>query len=94
MIINHGHVGGRWGGVVFEEILNHMWSKEMAKAIIDKIKEWKWKEKEERKSKSTIETLTIIECAIQRSIEKQTRAMFMQACSPIASRMYEIRVAN
>jgi hypothetical protein len=29
--------GGR-GGVVFEEILNHMWSKEMAKAIIDKLK--------------------------------------------------------
>jgi hypothetical protein len=63
-----------------------MQSKAMVKAIINEIKEWKWKEKEERRSKRVIEALTIIECATQRSTEKRTKAMFMWAWSPIASR--------
>jgi hypothetical protein len=82
------------GGVIFDKNLNNMWSKAMAKAIIYKIKEWKWKEKEERRSKKAIETLTIIEYATRRSIEKWTRAMFMQAWSLLTTRMYEIRVAH
>jgi hypothetical protein len=39
MIINHGHVGGRGGGVIFDKNLNNMRLKTMAKAIIYKIKE-------------------------------------------------------
>jgi len=49
----------------------------MAKVITYEIKECTWKEKEERKFIKANETLTIVKCATQRSIEKLTKAVFM-----------------
>jgi hypothetical protein len=42
------------------------------------------KKKEEKWSKKAIKTLTIVEWATQKLIEKQTRATFIQVWSPIA----------
>jgi hypothetical protein len=42
----------------------------MAKVATNEIKECTQKEKEERRSKRVVKTLTIVECAIQRSTEK------------------------
>jgi hypothetical protein len=70
--------------VNFEKYLNIMWSKSMAKSTTNAIKECKWKEKKERRSKKEVETLTIAKHATQKSIEKQARAIFMQAWSLIA----------
>jgi hypothetical protein len=47
-----------------------MQSKAMAKVIAYEIKECTWKEKEEWKFKRANETLSIVKCATQRSIEK------------------------
>jgi hypothetical protein len=69
-----------------KEYLNIMWSKEMAKAIVDDTRECKWKEKEEKWFERAIKTLIIVERTIQRSIEKWTRATFIQDWSPIAIR--------
>ncbi len=68
----------------FEKYLNIMWSKSMAKATTNDIKECKWKEKKERRSKEVVETLTIAKHVTPKSIEKQARAMFMQTWSLIA----------
>jgi len=64
--------------VTFEEYLNIMQLKAMAKATINDIRKCKWKEKEEKKSRKAIETFTLIEWTIRRSIEKQTRGIFVQ----------------
>ncbi len=58
----------------------------MAKVTIDDIKECKWKEKEEKSSKKAAKTFIVVEWTIPRSIEKQTRATFIQAWSLITIR--------
>jgi hypothetical protein len=67
--------------VILEKYLNIMQSKVMAKA--NEIRQCKWKKK---KSKRPAETLIVVERAIQRSIEKRARAIFIQAWPPIAIR--------
>ncbi len=55
--------------VTSKEYLNIMQSKAMAKAITYEIRECKWKKKKNG-PKKVVETFTIVECTIQRSIEK------------------------